>query len=356
MTRNRWWFAKAAFLGAMFALAFAVCCQTMRRALPFPAIPQVTTKLEHLAQHGAECDTLFIGSSRIYYQIIPALFDRIAAERGHTVKSFNAGIAGMRPPEDSCLLELILQKPPPHLRWVFVELSALRTNVGDGKRNTMRAVYWHDWPRLKLLFQRALVVKHDGKRRGWKERLGIRLEPFGDFWEHVELFFQNQTSLGRGALLCGALLDPDEAPVPPKSNTLGADLAGWVPTGNPEAMLPGEAAKYEKAYRELREEGRERDLGDPISQQALRTMVEKIEANGARAVLVIPPTTSRRNFYPEPNLAAKAPVLDFSDPEKFPELFEPRHRLDKVHLNVPGSEIFTRALAEAWAELARARR
>ena len=83
---------RTAALGAVFLLTFAGACTGLRALLPERQIPEVTAKLQHFRQHAAEYDTLFIGSSRIYHQLIPELFDRTTAAHGLPTRTFNAGI------------------------------------------------------------------------------------------------------------------------------------------------------------------------------------------------------------------------------------------------------------------------
>jgi hypothetical protein len=44
-------------------------------------------------------------------------------------------------------------------------------------------------------------------------------------------------------------------------------------------------------------------------------------------------------------------MLDFSDPARYPELYDPRHRYDSDHLNLAGAEMFSRLLAARIASL-----
>ncbi len=339
----------------LFILGLCGGCWAIREALPFPEVALVKPKIEHFAARHDDYDTLFLGSSRIYYQIIPALFDRLAAEQGLPTRSFNAAIAGMRPPEDAYYLDYLLRSPPKKLRWVFIELAGLRTAVDRDKIGTVRAVYWHDWQRLWMLLQRALEVKPDVKNRKWKKQLQPRLEQLSDFYEHVPLFIQNQTNLGRATLFTSRLIYAAPRPPAPLRATLGDDLAGWIPTGRPELMSGSELAGYEKGLAERRLEKPRRDLADSVSQQALETMIRKIEKLGATPVLVVPPTTNKRNFFPSPERAQKTIVLDFCDLEKFPELYEHRYRLDTDHLNTEGAAVFTRTFVKTWADEARRR-
>ncbi len=65
------------------ATAFLVACIVLHAILPFPEIDGgVSQKFRFFAAHKDEFDTLFIGSSRIYFQISPAIFDRVTRESG----------------------------------------------------------------------------------------------------------------------------------------------------------------------------------------------------------------------------------------------------------------------------------
>lgn len=341
---------RGAFLAIVFFVAFCGACWGIREALPFPEVALVKPKLMHLAEHADRYDTLFLGSSRIYYQIIPALFDQLAAERGLPTRSFNAAIAGMRPPEDAFYFDYILRDAPKNLRWVFIELAALRTAVDPDKRGTVRAVYWHDWARTWLLFRRALELKPDVQKRKWKKRIEPLLEQLGEFYPHLPLFFQNQTNLGRATFLTSQLITP-ALRLPPRTEVvIGEDEAGWVKTGRPEEMTGRELAAYDEALAERRTEKPRRETGDRISQEALERMIAQVEKLGATPVLIVPPTTNKRNFVPTRERESKTIVLDFCDLEKFPELYEHRYRLDTDHLNTDGAGVFTRIFVKEWAD------
>ena len=70
------------FVAAAFLLGLCLTCWVIRINLPVPKVPAVQAKLAHLAEHINDYDTLFLGSSRIYHQIIPSRFDELMARRG----------------------------------------------------------------------------------------------------------------------------------------------------------------------------------------------------------------------------------------------------------------------------------
>lgn len=343
-------------LGSLvLALAFAGACGVIRRAFPFPEIPNVHAKLMHFQAHPNDYDTLFVGSSRLNYQVIPARFDQLAQAAGWPTKSFNAGIAGMRPPEDTYFFDLLLAARPQRLRWVFIELGSVRPQINEELRGTLRAQYWHDWPRLRLLWQRVTLLKPSNKPRTvarvWRE---LR-DPLAEFPQHLQLFLREMSNLGRGDFLARRLLAAPLDWRPSLPHYLGPDLAGWTPTGRGEAMPPAMRVKFEAERAERLLQPAVHDLGDPVSQAALEAMIAKVERLGAAPVLIVTPITAKKVFFPRPETAQRTMVLDFNDPARFPELYETRHRLDTDHLNTAGAEAFTRLLAEQWSAALQAR-
>src|SRR6202044_3122926 len=141
-------------------------CLVIERSLPFPDVPGIRPKLDWLAAHGDDFDVIFIGSSRVEQQIIPSEFDQTAASLGCPVRSFNAGMPAMVPPEDSYVLEQILRRPHRRLRWVFLEVMPLGGQFDAALAGTGRMDYWHDVRRMRLLTRRAVA----DVLRVWQER------------------------------------------------------------------------------------------------------------------------------------------------------------------------------------------
>ena len=144
---------------AIGATAFLLTCIGLRAILPFPEIDGgVSQKFRFFAAHKDEFDTLFIGSSRVYFQISPAIFDRVTRESGLPTHSFNFGIGGMYLPESAYLLEQILNLKPRNLRWVFIEYDEVQTKWSPENQTSRRALYWADWKRVSLLLRKPMPV------------------------------------------------------------------------------------------------------------------------------------------------------------------------------------------------------
>ncbi len=335
----------------LFAAAFGGTCWLAARWLPFPDVPNVAKKRAHLAAHGDEYDALFVGSSRVEMQIIPAAFDQRMAELGSPIRSFNAGISAMTPPEDAFLFDEIARGPHRRLRWVFIELDSLRLKADRARREGGRLTYWHDAGRMQLLGQAFLVewrrtqaklAKKSHRNRPWSERLEIRLIPVEDLLEHLSAFFQNQTNLGRGAALAANLFEASSASATDSSIA----HAGW---GRFVGTMPEkDREEYERTYAARLTTPQSPLQPNPAGTEALRRLVQRVRAIGAAPVLLVSPTTRRTQFMPPEDLARSCLILNFSDVRAFPDLFRLEHRLDVEHLNEHGAPFYSRLLAERF--------
>ena len=327
------------------AAGFLIGCRLISVAIPLPEVPIVDAKLAHLAAHPDAYDALFLGSSRIAFHVIPTIFDETAARAGVRTRSFNAAAAGMRPPEDAYLLDQIFARTGTQFRWIFIELAGLRTAIPDQTRQTVRAVYWHDWERLTILARRAL---YEMRRAKWDrpDRWG---EPLGELVDHLELFVQRQANIGRGVRWAERLRARRDRRIDATPSILPSGSAGWLPPERREIGAAAERDAYEQKVLERRAAPSRKDFADPISQAALGKMLEKVERHGATAVLIVPPVVARKNFQPRPEIVGSHLVLDFSAVEKFPELFVSSDRIDEDHVNAEGAALFTKRLAEEFA-------
>ncbi len=321
-----------ALLAGFVAVAAALSART-----PARHVPTVSEKLGRYAAAGDDYDVLVIGSSRTYRQIIPQVFDQATAEAGKPARMFNLGIDGMRPPEDTYVLEkaLALRKKP--LKLVIVECNNIRFEMRDEDAGTVRAIHWHDWKRLSTMARLAFYA--DKKKRGFADRMKRRLDVFPEFWEHTEYWFQNVTQFGRSNELLSDWIFETKL----VRNPIGPD--GFKDSPNRAALSGAELAGYQKEVDAMRNGPIRVDRSEWVSQAELDEKRRIIERAGAKMVLVIPPYPMTKRFLPE-DPAEQAAVLDFSDPNAYPNLFAPEHRLDEGHTNRAGSEIYTRLIAE----------
>ena len=289
-------------------------------------------------------DALFLGSSRMQAHIMPAIFDQDVADRGLSIRSFNTGVAGMYPPQDGWMLDQILALKPAKLRWVFVELQMLETTLPRTNRDTMQLLSWHDWPRFVLLCERWVTTR---PRRHWRDRVEEFTDRWPDFFAHTVLFVRYYTNLGRGSAWLQHWFHPETVPAEDPS-MLGPNGDGFLPAAH--VPTKGELAALEGDLDKRRKSPPVRESADPISRQALTAIIAKIRRVGATPVLVVPPAARGTYFAPDPKTSPDLIVLDFCQPQKYPELYETKYRVDPSHLNAAGAKIFSHLLAAEFAE------
>jgi hypothetical protein len=337
---------------------FLITCVALRAILPFPEIDGgVSQKFRFFAAHKDEFDTLFIGSSRVYFQISPAVFDRVTRESGLATHSFNFGIGGMYLPETAYLLEQILNLKPRNLRWVFIEYDELQTKWSPDNQTSRRALYWADWKRVSLLLRKLTDAGTDPLWLLNPTKLRDIVLPKNDEKNTRDLltfyaaqFEKNYTNVARAADVLDYFLDRDTNER--RASYLGAASDGYVT--KPNRMSPNQAAAYERALSAALAQTGTRRLS-PYAVEAYRQCAQEVRSIGASPIFLITPSTTQINVATE-STGLTGVVMAFNDPRAYPNLFRSSVRRDGQHLTKSGAEEFTRLVAANFVELARAGR
>ena len=150
-------------------------------------VPGVSYKMTYFQDHGAQIDTLFIGSSRIYHGISPKVFDAVMSAAGQTTHSFNLAANDMKPPESLEMVHQVLRQHP--VRRIILEWNPLQIDPHRADQTTRRDVYWHNtrwtWAILREV--------HGGRSRHLYSGHSVKL-----WGTHLSLWSQNFVNLGRG--------------------------------------------------------------------------------------------------------------------------------------------------------------
>ncbi len=341
---------------AIAVTTFFVTCIVLHAILPFPQIDGgVSQKFRFFAAHKDEFDTLFIGSSRIYFQISPTIFDRVTRDSGLPTRSFNFGIGGMYLPESAYLLEQILNLKPRNLRWVFIEYDEMQTKWSPENQTSRRALYWADWKRVSFLLRKLTdagtgplwlanptklrdIVLHQRKEKNTRSLLTF----------YATQLERNYTNVARAADVLGYLLGRDTNEH--RASYLGAVGDGYVTRAG--RMSPSQAAAYEGGLAAATAQTATHLLS-PYAVEAYRQCAQEVRNIGAAPIFLITPSTTQINVVAE---SAQVPgvVMAFNNPRTYPGLYDSNVRRDEQHLTKSGAEEFTRIVAANFVELARA--
>lgn len=338
------------------AAAFVITCAALRVVLPFPEIDGgVSQKFRFFAAHKDEFDTLFIGSSRVYFQISPAIFDRVTREGGMPTHSFNFGIGGMYLPETAYLLEQILKLKPRNLKWVFIEYDEVQTKWSPENQTSRRALYWADWKRVSLLLRKLTDAGTDPFWLPSPEKLrDIALRKKGEKNTRSLLAFytgqfeKNYTNVARATDVLQYFLGRDTKER--RERYLGVANDGYV--AKPNRMSPEQVAEYERDLTAAMAESDTHRIS-PYAIEAYSQCAQEVREMGATPIFLITPSTTEINVATKDTGLTNV-VMAFNDPRTYPDLYRSDVRRDGQHLTKAGAEEFTRVLATNFVELARA--
>jgi len=332
---------------ALFFAGYGLTCLGIRHFLPTDRVPIVSVKMDYWSQHADDFDVAFFGSSRTFRQIVPEIFEKDLAAAGMKVKVFNLGIDGMRPPEDTFYMEQAFSYRKTPIKIVIVECNPIRLVTRDEDKGTVRSVYWHDWPRLVSIFHKAFFF--DNKKRKLGDRIRKVWFAWGPFQEHLEYWLWNNANAGRGHDALFKLLNVDQLPPFSKSD-LGRRVDGYKPPADVELMDEQKTKFYNAKKAEVLAKPPKPDPGDLASLAEIRKKNRLVEKAGGKMFLVVPPVLSENNIaLTEGN--GIPPVFDFSDQQKYPELFDPLHRSDTGHTNYAGAVIYTHLIVQKMLPL-----
>jgi hypothetical protein len=341
---------------AIGVVAFLVTCIVLRAVLPFPEIDGgVSQKFRFLAAHKDEFDVLFIGSSRIYFQISPAIFDRATRESGLPTHSFNFGVGGMYLPETAYLLEQILNLKPRKLRWVFIEYDEVQTKWSPENQTSRRALYWADWKRVSLLLRKltdagvdAIWLPNPAKLRDIVLRQKDEESTCTLLAFYAGQLEKNYTNVSKAADVLEHFLGRDTRQR--RASYLGVASDGYVTKS--DQMSPNQVAAYERALAAAMAETDKRPLS-PYAVEAYRQCAQDVRTIGATPIFLIPPSTTQINVATD-NSAQPGVMMAFNDPRRYPDLYRSSVHRDQQHLTKSGAEDFTRLVAANFVDLVRA--
>jgi hypothetical protein len=301
----------------------------------------ISANIQHINENKLPIDILFMGTSRMKNGINPSYFDSLTnSKRTPGNISFNLSMAASRSGETLYLLKHYSRsevgKP---LKVVFIEWANIYIPHRDN-RQTERARYWMDAPTCRDYVLN--VMESDGFKNALKS---------GQLTYIISAFLHRSLSITH---LGQAWMQP---PIPEEK--LDVTL-GFEKTSGHAPQLPRNT-KFDlrKSYFDSnwirQKEAQSRKLRLEPDIQAMdqdvklwNTWLTKMKRQGIHMVLIIMPgLTTKRQMA----LARRVPpenLLDLSDPDRYPDLYDPSVYYDRMHLNEDGARLLTRHLAEAW--------
>nr|WKN35519.1 hypothetical protein K4G66_24395 [Tunicatimonas sp. TK19036] len=306
-------------------------------------LPEIVSRKQNFKAQSQNINTVFIGSSRIFRHIDPILFDSLTG-----LRSYNLGYAGLFPFRSYDYLENLNLSANPVIKNVFIELSPIAL-LGQNF-NTDPFIYsispdryltvlnfgiqgpYIKSTRFKYLSGYTLLMAYKYLGVGCSKYLNHLL--YGKFDLRVNDDADNVYTKGYLSL------DDDLA-------LKGGDYENLVARRNEFLESPSKTlANYTLAYnhyKTLNFSANNDDFTDYVKVQA-----HNLSKQGIKVYFIINPRQVYSDLvylkHQKRQLDAYK-VFDFTDPEKYADLFLEKYSYDRVHLNEDGAELFTKILS-----------
>ena len=309
------------------------------------AVPE-RLKVEWYEAIHNEVDVIFLGSSHVFRQFDPQLFD--AQRRGEETpyRSVNLAALGMGFFEQTYMLGRILEENSEALRWVVLEALPLDLDMQNENDFGLRRIEWHDTPTTWRLV-----------REVWKSNLPAA-EKQALMQRHIEHWWRRSLFLARGMDGIAALgLGPLE--YYEDQSALGSQGNGYVPLDvkTADQKSRGMRQRFRRSPQELLRAKLEltvMDDGGPpdLGQLAMvREMEALAEQHGVGLVWWIHPNLERyRGWRQMKENGDIKHLIAYDDPEAFPEFYQVEAHFDLYHLNRHASERMTMNFAFDFVE------
>lgn len=337
----------------IFAVLLLASTRSIQYLLPYYwGNPGYAAKIRYLNNNSEEYDTLFFGSSRIFRQVDPILFDSLT---NFGSKSYNLGSGATYTPESYYLLKNFLRRSNSVDKGlILVELQVV-TEIPDVNLHTARSKYYLDFQEYQFA-SRVISEKTNLSNKSKREQIKNynityldRISSLGIFSDLMDSFRESATTRknvkkfglnNRGH----RSLDTQFRENPSK---------GLRSRKKDFSKNPSEIENRKKALRKLYNTKSQITYSKTHLKRVneLITMAEKL---GYNLIFILPPRLD------EPNYVELLPLfqeidsdhrIDMADPNRFPDFYTIDNSFDVGHMNDRGVKLFTTELAAQVNEL-----
>lgn len=305
------------------------------------------SKMAMATAPGFDCDTIFLGSSRMFRALRPELFDARMAELGQPCKSYNLALAGLRRHDVAWIGHWLASQRPAAVRRVVIELHSYDQFIRSGQWMTDQEIEMHPPCMLPDRLGSLWVSP-----RGWEQRAN----QVGYALVHT---LANTLRLGQGPRILDDLLAEARGAIRPK--VFVPRNRGWEEFGDVrlEHVLRDRKhflynpADHEAIVREMIARPIPKHLFGGFNADSLRAEAHAWRAIDIEPIFVIMPTVCR-DFYGRDGVTGVTPelrILELDNPVANRALYDLELFFDASHYDVRGAEVFSRELATRLAAL-----
>jgi len=324
----------------------------MDAALPYYwGNPGYASKMEFMGKQRNSFNVFFMGSSRIYRQVMPTVFD---AHTQGTTRSFNLGYGGTFSPESYYLFDHFIRKKAAQPTYILLELQHF---VFIANRNlfTVRSGYFLDYEYFSLVKNE---YKYEQTHLPYFSKMYT--EPVEHRLKNLKLSFMDNllkdghsremllTLLGQGKRDPQALGEANdgfialEKSAPHKEGLVKRRERFLAQYDTTQTCFDKEMTRYQIA------------LKDTTTQvtphlQKINKVIEDATRQNYTLLFVLPP--KRPELVPLFLQIPQKHRINLANPKQFPHFYHNKYWFDEKHFNEKGAEIFTQELVKKYLEI-----
>ncbi len=332
----------------LFLATLVVCNYLLDLFGPSLHPPAFAQKLKHIEESEVAYDVVFIGSSYVYRQLNPDVFDEEMAKQGYDLRSYNMGFPGLVFHEMDQLLDDLLAIDSNQLRWILVDAANMDVNRKRQNRLTSRAI-WGATPGHTWSYCRGILASSDP----WPQKLGILLN-------QTVSACARSLHIGTGQGLINQTMSSGEMGGALDSTEVlqrgffsldqSRDKNDLIQIRRRNAFLRA-ASKWPRRVERFRQQAPDStELSKEYLRAAYSHQVQKIHNHGVAAIYVLSPCL-HPHFRIE-DLAKEGVIpklFAYNLPEDFPELYAANMRSNFNHLTEEGADLYTRQVARDFS-------
>ncbi|MCB0107894.1 MAG: hypothetical protein KDE53_18360 [Caldilineaceae bacterium] len=337
-----------------FCCILILCIQGTDWLVPYYwGNPECADKLRTLHNRAAEFNTLFIGSSRVYRQINPALFDTMSVV---PTSSFNLGCSRTFTPESFYLFKHMIEDDAlNNLQYIVMELQIV-TPIAPDNRGAIQSQYYLDAEELRFAMAEVLNAEDLSLKRRSKMLIGYgesylrRLLGINTLRTKLAILY-NPASLWAGINAMVAANAPDGYYSLERE---AREIGGEVLVRRQEFLANPAELSRRKAQAQQIYDNVATFHANPTYLTRLKQLIALANAHHIHLIFVLPPRLQDEYFAELVPLFYQlnpAHRIDLGNPERFADFYAMENSYDVGHLNDHGSALFTQALATQFSEL-----
>ncbi len=333
-------------MSATFAVIASGFSLILRQQAPIPDMNVLSPKLAAYQAHADQYDTVFLGTSRTFYHIVPDEVEAAAESAGCPRPNvFNFGVFGLTGAEQDWLVDQVLDAGQGTLRTLVIEDPLPEARSLDNATNE-RARFFHGPSEYGSTVESITSFPESAPKQVF--RLGI----FGAGVAY------DLSGVGRAA---SVFFPAPETPDPFKLDMEfdGFEVLGSRPTPDIEARRKDFLDHPDTLDVAMARYGVASDENVAARAVYLEERLRHIRALGINAALFISPDPAELDRTPRvgvelARIAPDLPVLNFNRPDVYPALFERSLWFDQSHYGESGARALSRvAGAELCSQLKR---